>query len=804
MENFLTKYVNIFILALAIIFTAALYKSQDFQLDASSDTLILENDQDLKNYQDVIKDYESKDFLLITITSKEKIITNRNIDFISRLTIEISKLTWVDSVQSILDVPVLKSGNQSLVDLVTEQLTIKTEGLILSEVEKEFIESPIFSELIISKDGTTSGIIINLKSNDNYINTIEERNYLRSILDLSISDKNKLKNVDKKYNSLKKYADIERGNNIQEIRYIISKFKNDRVEMHLGGVAMIADDTISYVKNDILIFGIGIVLFIIFILYLIFRDINWIFLCLMNCIFSLIVMIGSVSFLNWKVTVISSNFISLMLILTLSMTIHIIVRYRNLIKIDCTLSKTNLIIKNMSEMIRPCIFTALTTIFAFFTLYFSGIKPIMDFGLMMCLGLLITLISSFTVLPTLMMKLNLNVSNKEIKDEGNSVFVKLINHYPNILISSFLVLLILGIYGTLNLKVENSFVNYFKSSTEIYKGMSLIDNKLGGTTPLEIIIQFKDNNLEETDDEFLDFGFEYDLTDYWFTKEKIDLIKEVHDYIDSFEYTGKVLSLASVIRVAEELNSDKEFDNLELSVIYKKLPKRLKSQIFDPYLSINKNQARLTVRMIDTHKDLKRDEFLKEINFKFQNEYNNQNYFIFTTGILVLYNNMLQSLFDSQIYSLAMVMIGIFIMLSILFRSWKLALIGMLPNIAACMTILGIMGIANIPLDLMTITIAAITVGIAVDNCIHYIYRFQENYLITGSYTKTILICNQTVGRAITNTSLTIIAGFSILIFSNFWPTIYFGIFTALAMLIALVGSLTLLPIMIVKTKVFK
>ena len=804
MENFLTKYVNIFILALAIIFTAALYKSQDFQLDASSDTLILENDQDLKNYQDVIKDYESKDFLLITITSKEKIITNRNIDFISRLSIEISKLTWVDSVQSILDVPVLKSGNQSLVDLVTEQLTIKTEGLILSEVEKEFIESPIFSELIISKDGKTSGIIINLKSNDNYINTIEERNYLRSILDLSISDKNKLKNVEKKYNSLKKYADIERGNNIQEIRYIISKFKNDQVEMHLGGVAMIADDTISYVKNDILIFGIGIVLFIIFILYLIFRDINWIFLCLMNCIFSLIVMIGSVSFLNWKVTVISSNFISLMLILTLSMTIHIIVRYRNLIKIDCTQSKTNLIIKNMSEMIRPCIFTALTTIFAFFTLYFSGIKPIMDFGLMMCLGLLITLISSFTVLPTLMMKLNLNVSNKEIKDEGNSVFVKLINHYPNILISSFLVLLVLGIYGTLNLKVENSFVNYFKSSTEIYKGMSLIDNKLGGTTPLEIIIQFKDNNLEETDDEFLDFGFEYDLTDYWFTKEKIDLIKEVHDYIDSFEYTGKVLSLASVIRVAEELNSDKEFDNLELSVIYKKLPKRLKSQIFDPYLSINKNQARLTVRMIDTHKDLKRDEFLKEINFKFQNEYNNQNYSIFTTGILVLYNNMLQSLFDSQIYSLAMVMIGIFIMLSILFRSWKLALIGMLPNIAACMTILGIMGIANIPLDLMTITIAAITVGIAVDNCIHYIYRFQENYLITGSYTKTISICNQTVGRAITNTSLTIIAGFSILIFSNFWPTIYFGIFTALAMLIALVGSLTLLPIMIVKTKVFK
>jgi hypothetical protein len=403
-----------------------------------------------------------------------------------------------------------------------------------------------------------------------------------------------------------------------------------------------------------------------------------------------------------------------------------------------------------------------------------------------------------------MIKLDLRLKNTKIEHKTVSVFDRLVNDYPNILLSCFLAIFIIGIYGTLNLKVENSFVNYFKSNTEIYKGMKLIDDKLGGTTPLDIIIQFKDNQPEdELDDDFLDFGFDYDPADYWFTKEKMDLIKEVHDYIDNFEYTGKVLSLASVIRVAEGLNYDREFDNLELSVIYKKLPKELKSQILDPYLSISKNQARITVRMIDTNENLKRNDFLNEINLKFKENYETANYSIITTGILVLYNNMLQSLFNSQISSLGIVMFGIFLMLVFLFKSWKLAAIGMLPNLVACMAILGIMGLANIPLDLMTITIAAITVGIAVDNCIHYIYRFKENYQITNSYKETVSICNHTVGRAIKNTSLTIIVGFSILVFSNFWPTIYFGIFTALAMLIALVGSLTLLPILIIKTKVF-
>ena len=336
--------------------------------------------------------------------------------------------------------------------------------------------------------------------------------------------------------------------------------------------------------------------------------------------------------------------------------------------------------------------------------------------------------------------------------------------------------------------------------------MKLIDNKLGGTTPLDIIIDFNSitNTLIEEDDndEFLDFGIEYSPEDYWFTEEKINTIKQIHDYLEAFPFAGKVLSLASVVRTAEKLNSNNKFDTLELSVLYKKLPNDLKEQIIKPYVLIDKNQARITMRIIDTHPELIRSQFIAELNEYFEVNYSSENIKVSTTGILILYNNMLQSLFESQIKTLSIVLLGIFLMLCILFRSLKISIAAIMPNLIACFVILGTMGLLTIPLDLMTITIAAITIGIAVDNCIHYIYRYREYLKSSGSHDVALVKSNNTVGIAIKNTSYTIIAGFSILVFSNFYPTIYFGVFTALAMLIALYGSLTLLPILMKKLSI--
>ena len=797
LDTILGKRRNLFLICLLFILLFFGYQSLNLKLDASSDTLILENDKDLIATREVSDTYSSNEFLIITLSDADGIVTTKNIEFIKTLDQKIKQFEWVVSTQSILDAPLLTINNQSLSDLANEIKTLKDTGISIIDAEEELKKSPIFRELVISEDGSTSAILINLREN-------ERLNKLIKLRSGKLSD-DKREIINQEYENIKKTNDKKRSQNIFEIRNLIKEFSNQGIEMHLGGIPMIADDTITFVKNDMMVFGFGVLIFILLVLYLIFRSPIWIAIALSNCIFSLILMVGVVSFLNWKITVISSNFISLMLILSLSMTVHIIVRYRQIINDNKNLERLDLIKNCCLKMIYPCLFTALTTIFAFGTLYSSGIKPVMDFGLMMCLGLTITLASSFIYLPIILsffnFKNNLNLSS----NTSNNIFLRLAKNYQLLVIISFFFMFIVGIYGVQLLKVENSFVDYFKKDTEIYKGMKKIDQKLGGTTPLDIIIQFNsddDNNIDEIDEDFLDFEIDYNPEDYWFTREKINIVKGIHDHLDSYPFSGKILSLASLVRTAEQLNNNKEFDALELGILYKKLPSDLKDQILSPYLSIEKNQARISMRIIDTHEELRRNEFIKNLTMYINENFNSDAYQVSISGILILYNNMLQSLFDSQIKSLLIVMVGIFFMLSVLFRSLQIALVTIIPNIIACFTILGTMGLLNIPLDLMTITIASITIGIAVDNCIHYVYRYKEYYNQTNNHLETIALCQNTVGRAIQNTSFTIIAGFSILIFSNFYPTIYFGIFTAMAMFIALLGSLTLLPTLLKYIKV--
>ena len=799
-STLLTKYLNIFLIILIGILIIFSINSRNFQLDASSDSLILDDDKDLKKYKEIVNTYSSNDFLILTLTNNDKIVTRDNINFIRTITSEIKNLDWVDSVQSILDVPLLSVNNQSLSDLVNEILTIDSPNINLIDAENEILESPIFKNLILSEDATTTGIIVYFKRNNDYENLINERDNLKNKETLSSSEKEKKITIENKYQKLKKLVDADRHQNIIEIRNIIKNYETPNNKMHLGGVSMIADDTISFVKNDILIFGFGALIFILLVLYLIFRNFTWMLVSIANCAYCLIVMVGVVALLNWKATVISSNFIMLMMILSLSMTVHIVVRYRQFMNDYADLKNIEILIKCLEKMYKPCLFSALTTIFAFATLYTSEIKPVMDFGLMMCVGLTVTYLTSFTFLPAIISKFNLKKLEFSENQSDKNIFLILISQFSRSIVIAFALILFIGIYGTTTLKVENSFVDYFKKDTEIYKGMKLIDEKLGGTTPLDVIIQFEETLVDEEEEDFLDFGIEYNPADYWFNQEKMNTIKAIHDHLEEYEFSGKVLSLASLIRAAEKLNEGKEFDTLELAVLYKKLPNDLKEQILSPYVSIDHNQARITMRIIDTHNNLRRNEFINQLNTHLKENYSDLN--VSVSGILILYNNMLQSLFDSQIKSLAIVMAGIFLMLLILFRSFMIAAITIAPNIIACFAILGIMGLLAIPLDLMTITIAAITIGIAVDNCIHYVYRYQEYYLETKDHLETVKMCQNSVGRAIQNTSLTIIVGFSILVFSNFFPTIYFGIFTALAMFIALVGSLTLLPILLQFKKV--
>ena len=802
------KFLFVFLLLILITFS---FFFKNFNLDASSDSLLLENDTDLKYLREVNKRYGSRDFLVLTYTPKLAFYNKETIVNLQYFKSKIEKLDWVDNVITILDIPLLKSSDELLIERVKNFKTLSHPEIDKKRAFKEIIESPIYKNFVISEDGKTSGIIVYLKRDpklSKYIKTKDNFLNKKSEDKFNSEDKKKYKKFLKEYSQYKIFYNKKNHRNIVEIREVINKY-SEGTKIHLGGIPMIVDDMMSFIKSDITVFGIGVFLFIILTLWLIFKNFKWVIIPLTCCFFSVAIMIGLLGLLGWKVTVISSNFIALMLILNMAMNIHVTVRYLQIREENTNVTNDENIFTTCKKMYSPILYTALTTICAFLSLIFSGIRPIIDFGWMMTFGLIVSFITTFTLLPVLIKILK--TDSAIIKEKSKSIITKKLGNFSkknNFLIFSLtLVILISSVIGISKLEVENSFINYFDKKTEIYKGMKLIVDKLGGTTPLDVIIKFptikksKDKNDEDKFDDWEEDNSENEK--YWFTRNKIDKISSVHDYLDSIPEIGKVLSFASIIRVIEDLNDNKKLQSLEMGVLYSKIPESVKKEIVNPYISIKNNEARISVRVKDSLENLRRNELIKKIksdlNIKLglnQNEYK-------LAGVLILFNNLLQSLFKSQILTLGFVMIGIFLMFLILFRNIVLALIGVVPNFLAALFILGIIGLMRIPLDMMTITIAAITIGIAVDNSIHYIYRFKEEFGKLRNYALTIDKSHGTVGIAILNTSITIIFGFSILVFSKFIPTIYFGVFTGLAMLLALISVLTLLPKLILIVKPF-
>ena len=795
---------------IVLVFSFSVYNAKNFQLDASADSLLLENDPDLNYLRSVNERYSSEDFFVITYSPKKK-INNETIQELKKFVNEIDNIQWVSKTISILNAPLFESSDQPLIEKINNIQYITTPGIEINRALNELRNSPVYKRLIINDDATTFGIVAYIKDNKKYLSALEiNKNFLDKQKNKKLSDKD-FKEFEK-HKLVLEQLKREQNKNLElyniEIRSHISKYKNI-ADINLSGIPMIADDLISFVKKDITVFGSGVFVFIIITLWFIFRDIRWVIFPLLSCFLSISIMVGMLGYLNWKVTVISSNFISLMLILTMEINIHYVERYKQL-QAEFPKKKENfLTYLTTTKILTPILYAVLTTALAFLSFIFCDIKPVIDFGLMMTLGLFISLFVSMILLPYLIIKFKPKASPvHKIKESKIAKFFETIAINQKFLVLTFSsIIFILSIYGMTRLKVENSFINYFDKNTEIYKGMKLIDEKLGGTTPLDIILKFKESESKSTfaDDEFFQGSSSDEYKDsYWFTNFRINNIVNVHKYLETLPEIGKVLSFYSVLQLGEKLNDNKKLGPLEMAILHSKLPEDIKKNIITPYISIDNNEARISLRIIDSNPELNRKELLIKIQKDLEEKLQLKKEEFKITGILVIFNNLLQSLFDSQIKTLGITFAGIFLLLLILFKSFWWSVVAAIPNFTAALFILGSLGLFNIPLDMMTITIASISVGIAIDNSIHYIYRFREEFKINKNYNRTIQICHRTVGKAIVNASLTIVFGFSILILSNFIPSIYFGIFTGLAMLTAMTLVLTLMPQLILIIKPFK
>ena len=821
--------------AIVFVLAATLFMSlglPNFKLDASADSLTLEYDEDLNYFRQVTQRYGSDNFLIITFSPKSGDLFDKpNLETLGSISEQLKTINGVENTISMLDVPLLYSPKISISDLDKPLDTIISEGVDKQLAKQEFLTSPIYKDMLLSADGKTTGIIATLSLDQQYLSLVTQRDNLRLKRDthgLSLQENYELETISAEFLDYRTKKTAEDHLRVAKVRQLMDQYR-DRATIYLGGPDMITADMIDFIKSDLVIFGIGIILFMLATLSLIFRSAYWVILPLTACAITLTLVLGFLSWIDWRLTVISSNFVSLLLIITLALTIHLIVRYRELHAANPKTEQRQLVVDTIESMAKPCFYTVLTTMVAFSSLVVSNIRPVIDFGWMMTIGIVVAFVVSFTVMPAGMMILNREkvTAKKDRSGAITAIFANFTERRGTFVLLFALALTLLSAYGISRLQVENRFIDYFKSDTEIYRGMEVIDTSLGGTTPLDIILQAPNydapvaiaDDYEDAVDEEYDFDDEFDdygdideygdieiesaieplKNSYWFSSAGLTVLTELTEFLQAQPEIGKVSSLVQLNQVATDLMGHK-LNDFEIAFMRQSLSEDIYQQLVAPYLLEDSDEARIQLRAMETA-GLKRKELLAKIEQFATQEVGIAKDDMRFTGLLVLYNNMLQSLFKSQIMTLGAVFFGIMLMFLILFRSLKLSLIAIIPNFLAAATVLGGMGIFKIPLDMMTITIAAITVGIGVDHSIHYITRFKREFAKDSNYTASMHRAHNSIGQALFYTAITIIIGFSILALSNFIPSIYFGLLTGLAMITALLGSMTLLPKLILVIK---
>ncbi|QKJ22715.1 efflux RND transporter permease subunit [Poseidonibacter lekithochrous] len=825
-KNFYDKYILRYPLAVILILMIGIsvlgYNATKLQIDASAETLLLDDDKDLKFVREINKRYENPNFLIVTFSPNDELLSKNSLDTIKSISNDFEKLDYISSVTSILNVPLVQSPIKPIAQLVDGVKAIEDGEFDKQLVKDEFLSSELYSNNLVSSDFKTTALILSLKDDTKYAELLEKRNALLKKKRTSTLDENEKLTLKNTITQFKEYRDEIRekeSQNIQELRDIVKNYKSSAT-IFLGGVNMIANDVVGYVKSDLVIYGSTLVFLLILILWIIFRKARWVVLPIVICLLSVISTAGILGLFSLEVTVISSNFISLQLIITLSIVLHLIVRYRELNVRFKNASQYKLVINTVLSKLSPSFFAIITTITGFASLVLSSIEPVKNLGLMMSAGIAISLLISFILFPLVLIMLK-RVKEYERK-ESNSKFSiiksssNLVEHNGLGIIIGSVLLVIFSLTGASKLIVENSFINYFKKDTEIYKGMKVIDESLGGTTPLDVVIKFKDEKIEEISveasveeeaDDFDDFEDEFEQSandeQYWFSSDKMQTIIDVHNYLDSLDEVGKVQSLASLLKLGKILNENKELDGVTLALLYNKLPQKYKNMILAPYINIEYNEARVTMRIMDSNPNLRRNDLINKINHDLRDIIKNKETTYRLSNLMILYNNMLQSLFDSQISTLGFVVVILFFMFLVLFRSIKIAVVAILANIIPISAIFGIMGWLGIPLDIMTITIAAISIGIGVDDTIHYIHRFKEEFKHDHNYLNAMKRSHESIGYAMYYTSLVVIVGFSILVLSNLIPTIYFGLLTVVVMATILASALLLLPKLLITFKPF-
>ena len=801
------------------------WQGRNFTIDSSADGLFLEGDQDLKYYHQIIRRYGKDDVLILAVSPRQDgVLSPANLDELQKLQDRLTSITGIANALSVVNSPLFNSPHRELRQVVDGLVYLGDPEVDIDLVEEELLTSPLYREFMLSTDTKTTLLLLEIESDHEYDDLIFRRDDLKEIKKegkLTTQQSQELRDVEARAEAKKIVFNEANARMIREIRELIKQYM-PIFSIHLGGVRMIANDMLRMVRADMVTFGGIVFAFMVFFLAIIFRSVAWTAIPLICCISSVMAMVGLMGWVGWHGTVVSANFIALMVIMTLSMCIHILVRFRQQQTIFPQSDKKPLLRSVIRYMFKPCLYTVLTTQAAFLSLMVSGIRPVIDFGQAMATGLLCIFILNFLLIPCLLMVLPIEGRGRVRPfsqtrfGEYMQMIAEVSMRRPFWIVSISAVISVFFISGLYRLTVENRFIDYFYEDTAIHQGMLTIDRQLGGTTSLDIVIAAPqpqvsasaENAPEERGvsptfsggypvfegvDSYLDeTSEEHAAVSYWLTLEGREKLDKVVDFLDTQPEIGKVMSLDILFKILENANNA-SLSDIDVTLLFQSISPVVQSLLVSPYFSLDRDEVRISLRVLDSFPQLQRAELISRINSRMLDMgFSEDDFYI--GGILLLYSNVLQSLFGSQIQTLGLVLVVVLGIFLVLFRSLVLAVFAIAPNLLSVLCVLGLLGLLRIPLDIMTITVASISIGIAVDNAIHYLVCFKRELADGADSAKAMKNCHKSVGRAICYTSMIIVAGFTIFLFSNFIPTLYFGLFTSASLLAALVGTLILLP----------
>ncbi len=767
--------------------SALAWQAKYFEIDASADTLLVDNNKHYILSQLADQRYGSEEFILIAFKpNNTALFSASNLNTLVDIADKIEQLPRVKQVNSIANMPIFSAADNVSADVAN--LTWEKQKFDKQTLSLSLKKHPLYEGLLINQAQTALSlqVVFNSQADIEAVNNdiIAIKQHLLN-RDLTKRELNSLAQLKKQQQNLNKQLEQTRINEIEKIRTILAPYKKVG-SFYLGGNNLLSYELIQIIQSDLVLFGSLIFIVIIMLLWFLFRQLSWVLLPIVCCATSVVMTVGLLAALNFKVTVISANVFALQIILSLAMIIHLIVHYQELVLKHSHWSHQQLVLATIKEKIKPCFYAGLTTTIGFGSLIFSGVQPVISFGWMMVVAMLVSFIVSLVFFPALLLAIfNKQAFVKQHKkiENGMSATASFVKARPKSIIFTSLLLTLVGILGCFNLSAENSFLNYFSESTDVRKELSFIDQEFGGSTPFDLLLDIPDEQIK---------------SGLVISASTVQTITAIQNMLAKQQAIGAITSIADFTKIAQVVNA-KPLTEYELTALYKSLDTELQQALFGAYFSEKKQQIRISMRVQDSTQDLNRADLLAKIHQELANiGIPKQQYTL--TGLFILYQDVLSRLVDSQVLTILIVYAAMAVTLMIIFSSIKVAWIALVPNIITTSVIMGILGIFAIPLDLMTITIAAVAMGISMDDTIHYIHRYLAELKREPNNEKAwVKRTNLSVGYALIYTTTVIVIGFGSLVFSNFVPSMLFGLLTSIAMVVALLTDITTLPVLLKK-----